>query len=266
MTLKKTRIYIAALIGLIFGSCSDLDKQSPFQADYVVKSITLDDNCQRKIIDFLAPMELENDTSKITDIYQLVISPDTTVYQEDEFDKVIFFGLIFNNDSSDNEIIACYPEEGMIYFTELVNKESTVLIANFSSFWNNFKRIENVNCLLKPDSLHFAEIEEKSIRYMQLAGNSAINGHWLPDTVSQFAFTDKVLNNEWQLSGDLEIKNLKIVDSANNILATDKLDFEGRGIQLLNKEKEFIIVCITKKAIYLYDLDNGRTHHLKRTK
>lgn len=266
MIFKNTRIYIAALIVLIFWSCTDSETQSPFQADYLLKSINLNEDCQTKIIDFLAPMELENDTVKITDIYQLVISPDTTIYQEGEFDKVIFLGLIFNNDSSNNEIIACYPELGMIYFTELVNKESTVLIANNSSFWNNFKKIENINCLITPDSLHYAKIEEKSIGYWQIAGQSSINGHWMPDTISQFAFVDKDLNNEWQLSGDLEIKKLKIVDSENNTLVADTLDFERRGVLLLNKKKEFMIVCIAPKAIYLYDFDNGVTHHLRRTK
>lgn len=266
MTLKNSGIYIATLIILIISSCTESDKQSPFKADYVLKSINLDQDCQGEIIDFLAPMELENDTSKITDIYQLVISPDTTIYQEDEFDKVIFFGLIFNNDTLDNEIIACYPELGMIYFTEFVNKESTVLIVNNSSFWNNFKKIENIDCLITPDSLHFSEIEEKSIGYWQIAGQSSINGHWMPDTLSQFPFVDKNLNNEWQLSGDLEVKTLKIVDSEDNILVTDTLDFEGRGVLLLNKKKEFMIVCIAPKAIYLYDIDNGVTHHLRRTK
>ena len=264
MTLKSTRFYIVALIILIFWSCTDSDKHSPFQADYLLNSIKLDQNCKKKIIDFLAPMELENDTSKISDIYQLIISPDTTIYREDEFDKVIFLGLIFNNDSSNNEIIACYPELGMIYFTELVNKESTVLIANSFSFWNNFKKIENIDCLITPDSLHYAEIEEKSIRYWQIAGQSSINGHWMPDTISQYAFVDKDLNHEWQLSGNLEVKKLNIVDSVNNILVTDTLDFERRRILLLNKKKEFMIVCIAPKAIYLYDSDNGFMHLLRR--
>jgi hypothetical protein len=265
MNFKNIRIYIVSLL-LTFLSCTNSDKHSPFQSDYLLNSIKLDENCQSKIIDFLAPMELENDTSKITDLYQLFISLDTTIYQEDEFDKVIFLGLIFNNDSSNNEILACYPEYGMIYYTYLVNKESTVLIANNSSFWNNFKRIENIACLITPDSLHYEEIKEKSIGYWQVAGKSSINGHWLPDTISQYAFADKDLNNEWQLSGDLEIKNLKLVDSENNILVTDKLDFEGKGIQLLDKEKEFMILSITKKAIFLYDLDNEITHHLKKKK
>lgn len=259
------RIYIASLIVLIFWSCKDSDKQTPFRADYLVKSINLSQDCQRKIIDFLAPMELENDTLKITDIYQLIISPDTTVYRIGEFDKVIFLGLIFNNDSSNNEIIACYPELGMIYFSELVNKESTVLIANNSSFWNNFKKIENIDCLITPDSLHYAQIEEKYIGYWQIAGQSSINGHWIPDTISQFAFVDKDLNNEWQLSGDLETKELKIVDSDNNTIVTDTLDFEENRVILLNRKKAFMIVCIAPKAIYLYDFDNGVTHHLRRT-
>lgn len=266
MTLKNTRIYIAALIVLIFLSCTDNGNQSPFQADYLINSINLNDDCQRKIIEFLAPMELENDTLKITDIYQLFISPDTAVYQEDYFDKIIFFGLVYNNDSSNNEIIACNPEDGMIYFTYLVNNESTVLIANISSFWNNFKKIENIDCLITPDSLHYAEIEEKSIGYWLTAGLSSINGHWMPDTINYFAFVDNDLNYEWQLSGNLEIKKLKIVDSDNKTLLTDTLDFEGRGIYLLNKKKEFIVVCIAPKAIYLYDFDNGVTHHLKKAK
>jgi hypothetical protein len=46
----------------------------------------------------------------------------------------------------------------------------------------------------------------------------------------------------------------------------DKLDFEGRGVLLLNKKKEFMIVCVAPKAIYLYDFDNGVTHHLRRIK
>ncbi len=266
MTFNNMRICIAAFIVLISWSCADSDKQSPFQADYLLKSINLNRDCQRKIIDFLTPMELENDTSKITDIYQLIISPDTTVYQEDEFDKVIFLGLIFNNDSSDIEIIACYPELGMIYFTELVNKESTVLIVNNSSFRNNFKKIENIDCLITPYTLHYAEIEEKSVGYWLIAGHSLINGHWMPDSISQFAFVDKDLNNEWQISGDLETKKLKIVDSDNNTKVTDTIDFEGKGVLLLNKRKEFRIVCIAPKAIYLYDFDNGVTHHLRKIK
>lgn len=260
------RIYIIALLLLIFWSCMNSNKPSPFQGGYLLKSIKLDKDCQRKIIDFLTPMELENDTLKITDLYQLFISCDTTIYQEDEFDKVIFLGLIFNNDSSNKEILACYPESGIIYFTYFVNKESTLLVANSSSFWNNFKKIENIDCLITPDSLQYAEIKEKSIGYWQVAGKSSMNGNWLPDTVSQFAFTDKILNNEWQLSGDLEIKKLKIVDSKNNTLVIDTLDFEDRGIQLLNKKKEFMIMSITKKAIYLYDSDNEITHHLRRKK
>lgn len=266
MIFKNTNTYIVALIVLIFWSCTDSVKQSPFQADYLLKSIKLNEDCQRKFIDFLTPMELENDSLKITDIYQLLISPDTTIYNENEFDKVIFLGLIYNDDSSNKEIIACYPEQGMIYFTELVNKESTVLIVSSSSFWNNFKKIENIDCLITPDSLHYAEINEKTIGYWKMAGQSSVNGHWMPDTISQFAFVDKDLNNEWQLSGNLGAKKLKIVDSNNNILVSDTLDFEGRGVLLLNRKKEFMVVCIAPKAIYLYDFDNGVTHHLRRMK
>lgn len=43
MNFKNIRIYIAALLLLTFWSCSNSDKQSPFQGDYLLNSIKLDE-------------------------------------------------------------------------------------------------------------------------------------------------------------------------------------------------------------------------------
>ncbi len=229
-------------------------------------AIKLSEACQNEIIDFLAPMEPENDSFKITDMYQLFVNVDTTIYRADEFNSVFFIGIIFNNDTSNFNIIACYPELYQIYFTYLINEKSDLLISNGSSFWHNFKQIKNNDCIEIHDTIEFGELPEDEIRYMAMAGNSTINGQWIPDTIKQEPFMDSDLNNTWSIQGDLDIKNLRIFDSNSNLIFSDTCDFERNDFILKNKEKEFLILCIAPKAVFFYDRENELIHRLNRKK
>jgi hypothetical protein len=244
--------------------CSSVTENSHFQGNYLIESTKLNVRCQDEIINFLSPMDLENDSTKITDVYLLSIIIDTTIYNKDEFEASFFIGLIFDNDTSEYEILACYPETGFIHFCYLINDKTELLIANNNTFFNNFKLIESIKCLEVGNSIKYMEMPKDKIGYWDVVGKSSINGQWLPDTVKQNAFIDSVLNNIWDLQGDLEVKDLQIMDCNNNIIFTEKCDFERDNFILLNKEKEFLILAMTEKTIFLYDMDNEIIHRLNR--
>lgn len=260
------RSFAYAIMLLLILSCTNKNHTSYFEGDYLIKSIKFTEGCKDKIIDFLSPMNLEDDSTKITDIYQLFVSIDTTIYEKEKLNSELFIGLIFNSDTSNYEILACNPITGVINKTYLIDDNSTLLISEFFSFWNNFKLIENIDCIEVKDSIKYAEIPESQIHYWNIAGTSSINGKWIPDTVNQATFKDKELNNIWNIEGSLEIKDLKLMNSNKDIINTEKCDFEGANIILKNKKEHYLILCMTNKAIFLYDRHNELLHRLNRLK
>jgi len=256
---------IPILLLFILVGCSFKSEKTLLEGEYLNTATKLNDSCTNSLIEFLSPMQLENESMRITDIYQLSIHTDTSIYDKDEFDRAFFIGLIFNEDPSNYEIYACYPETGIIQYSYLISESNSLIVRNNSAFMTDFKSIENLNCFNFSDSIgKYMEIPASQIGYWDIGGLSSINGQWLPDTVNHYAFVESDLNNIWNLQGDLEIKKLTIRNSINEVVITEQCDFERGNLLLTGKMLEYTILSVGSKAFFLFDSENQLMHRLNR--
>lgn len=259
------KFLIPVLIALFLIGCSWESEKTLLDGEYLGASIKLNDSCSKSLIEFLSPMQLENESKRITDIYKLSVQTDTTIYDKDAFDRAFFIGLIFNDDLSNYEIYACYPETGIIQYSYLISDHKTLIVENVSAFMNDFSSIGNLDCFSFSDSIRmYKELPASQVGYWDVGGLSLINGQWLPDTVKHYAFAETDLNNIWKLEGDLEIKKLTIQNSISEVVFTEECDFERGNLLLTGKKLEFTILAVGRKAFFLYDRENKLMHRLNK--
>ncbi|WP_430814145.1 hypothetical protein [Carboxylicivirga sp. RSCT41] len=257
--------YAVCLLAAAFTiSCIKTHTEVQFTGSYLVDSKIIDKYNTNKIIDFLSPMQLENDTMTITQVYDLSIKTDTSIYYHDEFKYAFILGLIFNNDPSNYEILVCYPCDGLIFSTYLINNNADLILAKDMVFMNDFTKIADIACLQVCNPEDFVKMPEDRIKFWYIGGMSTLNGTWIPDTIKQDQFRIDELNNKWHINGDLDSKSIHFKDLENNTTSIDQCYFTDGNLFLKKTDRQFKILTVGRKAIFLYDQEYKLIHRLNR--
>lgn len=245
------------LFGLIIIiACNNSEKEYSFNRNYIKSARILDDSCRDKIRNYLIPLGLEDDSTSITQVYQLNVAFDTNFVDNVELKGKFYIGLIYNNDTAKKDILEFDSDFNFIHFCYTIDNHNNLFVFNGHGFLHNFKLIENFQCLRLDTNILLRN--SKIDGYQVEIDRNSWRGKWLPDTINFSKFKEKNLNRYWIFSESLSDKMVQFINDRDTIISN--YIFESDTLSLTGFDTKFFIFTETRKCLIVYDFIN-ETHH-----
>ncbi|MCF8296997.1 MAG: hypothetical protein K9J13_05560 [Saprospiraceae bacterium] len=274
------RVILSIIFSTIILASCNYSKNNTIKGlddEFITSYNKLDENCKDSIISILFPFQLNKGREAIKHIYQLEVSLIKDLWPENlDSSEILFFGLIWNDDSSDLNIIGIFPKvdycEVHSCFVINWNEKNELFFHTGHNYGTTINPIINSECFNIPK--HY--LYDKGIKQgkplneypyynfgdWHSAYDIELSGEWGICEQTNYKFDKDIYNNIWKFPSKYRFE---VYDSNENLLLEDSIFFSSDTMFLYSKVDTFVILSYKYDLLLIKSCRDNSKNCLKRT-